>query len=46
MNGGSGLGLKGMAERVAMLGGRLSSGATPDGRFALEADIPLTPVAP
>jgi signal transduction histidine kinase len=38
---GSGLGIQGMAERVGLLGGTLTSGPTPDGRFAIEVDIPL-----
>ena len=38
---GSGLGIQGMAERVGLLGGTLTSGKTPDGRFAIEVDIPL-----
>ena len=37
----SGLGLPGMAERVALLGGTLTHGPTPDGRFELDGDIPL-----
>jgi signal transduction histidine kinase len=39
---GSGLGLQGMAERVGMLGGRLEHGRNGDGRFHVEATIPLT----
>jgi signal transduction histidine kinase len=39
---GSGLGLQGMAERVALLGGTLHSGSTPDARFVVDVDIPLT----
>jgi signal transduction histidine kinase len=38
---GSGLGLRGMQERVDMLGGTLSSGASSDG-FVLDVDLPLT----
>jgi signal transduction histidine kinase len=38
---GSGLGLQGMAERVEILGGRLEHGVNGDGRFRLEATIPL-----
>ena len=38
---GSGLGLQGMAERVAMLGGTLRSGSTADDRFEVDVDIPL-----
>jgi len=37
---GSGLGLRGMQERVEMLGGTLSSGASADG-FVLEVELPL-----
>ena len=37
----SGLGLQGMAERVAVVGGRLHHGVNGDGRFHLEARIPL-----
>ncbi len=37
---GSGLGLQGMAERVALLGGTLNR-TDDDGRFAVEVDIPL-----
>jgi len=40
--GGSGLGLLGMAERVAVLGGTLTHGVTPDGRFELDATLPVT----
>jgi signal transduction histidine kinase len=38
---GAGLGLQGMAERVAMLGGTLHSGPTPDAGFLVDAEIPL-----
>ena len=38
---GSGLGLLGMAERVALLGGSLSHGVTGTGRFELAATLPL-----
>lgn len=38
---GSGLGLVGMAERVSLFGGRLSHGPTADGRFVLEAELPV-----
>jgi signal transduction histidine kinase len=38
---GSGLGLQGMAERVGLLGGRLAYGPNGDGRFHVEATIPL-----
>ncbi len=37
---GSGLGLRGLAERVALLGGTLSHGAT-DGHFELAATLPV-----
>lgn len=35
-----GHGLRGMRERVGLLGGELSTGPTPDGGFAVEATIP------
>lgn len=38
---GAGLGLLGMAERVALLGGTLQNGPTPGGTFLVEAVIPL-----
>jgi signal transduction histidine kinase len=38
---GSGLGLVGMAERVALFGGRLTHGVTRDGRFELTATLPV-----
>jgi len=38
---GGGLGLLGMAERVAVLGGHLSHGRSDDGCFVLTADLPL-----
>ena len=41
---GSGLGLAGLAERVALLGGRLTHGSTPAGRFELAAELPMRPV--
>jgi signal transduction histidine kinase len=41
---GSGLGLAGLAERVALLGGRLTHGLTPTGRFELAAELPTRPV--
>jgi signal transduction histidine kinase len=39
---GSGLGLVGIAERVSLLGGTLSHGIDADGRFRLEASLPVT----
>ena len=42
---GSGLGLLGMAERVAVFGGRLNHSLTGDGRFVLTASLPLAPRA-
>ncbi|MFK0155411.1 sensor histidine kinase [Streptomyces sp. NPDC090493] len=38
--GGSGRGLAGLRERVAVLGGEFSAGATDDGRFVVRARIP------
>jgi signal transduction histidine kinase len=40
---GSGLGLLGMAERVALLGGTLSHGVRDGGQFHLEATLPVAP---
>ena len=40
---GSGLGLLGMAERVAVVGGTLTHGVRETGRFELEATLPVTP---
>ncbi|MEU8664690.1 sensor histidine kinase, partial [Actinoplanes philippinensis] len=40
---GGGQGLIGMRERVSMYGGRLSTGARPEGGFRVAADIPYTP---
>ena len=37
----TGHGLAGMRERVALLGGELSAGPTPDGRFVVSAVLPL-----
>jgi signal transduction histidine kinase len=39
---GSGLGLLGMTERVSVLGGSLRHGTGPDGRFTLDARLPVT----
>jgi signal transduction histidine kinase len=39
---GTGHGLAGMRERVALLGGSLSAGPTPDGRFLVSAVLPLS----
>jgi signal transduction histidine kinase len=39
---GSGLGLLGIAERVSVLGGTLTHGTGPDGRFRLDATLPVT----
>jgi len=39
---GSGLGLLGIAERVALLGGRLSHGVGSDGRYVLDATLPVS----
>lgn len=38
---GGGHGIVGLQERAALLGGRLTSGATPEGGFALRAEVPL-----
>jgi signal transduction histidine kinase len=40
---GSGLGLLGMSERVAVLGGSLTHGVKEAGRFELEATLPVSP---
>lgn len=40
---GTGYGLTGMRERVAAVGGRLSTGAHPDGVYRVVAHIPTTP---
>jgi signal transduction histidine kinase len=37
---GSGLGLVGLAERTALLGGRLQHGVTPDHQFTLTVWLP------
>jgi signal transduction histidine kinase len=42
---GGGHGLRGMRERVALLGGSLHAGAVPDGRFVVEATLPVEPGA-
>ncbi|HEX8860694.1 MAG TPA: sensor histidine kinase [Actinomycetes bacterium] len=42
-DGGSGHGLRGMAERVGAAGGELRAGPAPDGGFALHARLPLRP---
>jgi signal transduction histidine kinase len=38
---GDGFGIRGMRERVALLGGTLSAGPAPDGGFVVEASIPV-----
>ena len=40
---GSGLGLLGIGERVALLGGRLTHGVDGEGRFELAAELPVVP---
>ncbi|MFI9324853.1 sensor histidine kinase [Kitasatospora aureofaciens] len=42
---GSGRGLTGLRERVALLGGGFEAGATPGGGFGVRADIPADPAA-
>ncbi|WP_133802046.1 sensor histidine kinase [Kribbella caucasensis] len=44
-DGGGGLGLLGIAERIAVFDGRLTHGLTDDGRFVLTASLPLVPDA-
>jgi signal transduction histidine kinase len=39
----SGNGLRGIAERVDLLGGTLSVGPGPDGGFAMRAHLPVAP---
>jgi signal transduction histidine kinase len=38
---GSGFGITGMRERVALLGGRFSAGAGPEGGFRVAAELPV-----
>ncbi|WP_228000605.1 sensor histidine kinase [Nocardia australiensis] len=40
---GGGMGLAGMRERIAVLGGTLETGRTPDGAWRVHATIPLNP---
>jgi len=42
---GTGHGLAGMRERVALLGGQLRAGPEPDGGFAVRADLPMDEAA-
>ena len=42
---GTGQGLAGMRERVALLGGSLSAGRSPDGGFVVSATLPLSAAA-
>ena len=42
----SGLGLVGLRERVALLGGRQASGPTPDGGFAVTGTLPVGDAPP
>jgi len=41
--GGGGQGLIGMRERVEGCGGELQAGETPDGGYAVQATLPLSP---
>ncbi|MFI6813805.1 sensor histidine kinase [Nonomuraea sp. NPDC050328] len=41
--GGAGQGLAGMRERVALVGGTLTTGPTPEGGFSVEARLPVEP---
>jgi signal transduction histidine kinase len=41
---GHGHGLLGMAERAASVGGRVSSGPTDDGGYAVRASLPANPI--
>lgn len=43
---GSGTGLVGVDERAVLLGGRAEHGATPDGGYRLQVDLPLSQRAP